>query len=367
MGAAKKQLLVLVAFILLCAVGISTFFGDGFEHRRDLNTSKTADEVILPVNDSSRFEGNVTYGTFLNNDTQIEYNKSAPFKPKVFRQSSGNELFALRTLPSNYSSGSCPTSLEDFYPFDESGGKAWEYCSGHHGSYQSGVTQGVSSPVFNGYSFNGSSSGLVDIPDNSQFNAYTVVAWVKFTSNNDGNTDRVVSFEQNNAIFWNGDGAGGVDFRHRQSDKTFIDISTTAGNDKWLMLAHAWDGTNVYAYKNGSLIGSNSTDGTINSEGNGDAIGARQDGVVPFNGSVAEVRVYTSNLSQSKIQALYARDTILGPEVDRPDNFPPSITLNAPAANKTYSGGEATVTFNATVSDDNELENASLYTNESGS
>ena len=219
-----------------------------------------------------------------------------------------------------------------------------------NGVYQVGTTTLAAGPPYSGMGsgsaaclFNGS-SGYVDCgtpPELDTPGPISVMAWIKVNA-------FTVSWQ---AMVTKGDSAWRMHRNSSGSDTSFVGFGTTgvgnvdlAGsrnvNDgRWHHVTCVYDGTTTKSiYVDGALDNSVTTAGSIKSDIYNVFIGANaQAAGRNFNGSIAEVAVFTNALTAAQIKTVYDAA-----------NVPPAITLQpvAPAGN-VYEGQTVTMTVAA--------------------
>ncbi|MFB6226292.1 MAG: PKD domain-containing protein [Candidatus Paceibacteria bacterium] len=239
-------------------------------------------------------------------------------------------------------------------------------------------TTGVTGLFDNAYSFERSNSEYVKVADSSSLDItgeLTVVAHVRFESvgnwivlgKDDDTNGRSYTFsyrpvskaEAGWKFYVNGGGNIG-------SNMINYEPPNGVQTGKFYCVAGVWDNNadGDGSDDTASIFFDNGTKKTINGVASiptssaALGIGARTyDGAEYFfDGTIDEPRVVSESLTESTIQDLCDTNTYSG-------DTKPSITLNNPSDGGTI---QNPVDFNATVTDDNDIKNASLYTNESG-
>lgn len=156
------------------------------------------------------------------------------------------------------------------------------------------------SPNFDCLAMVGAASGPTALGNN------TLAAWVNFNSlATDGEIIEVNASGGGNgafdsAIIWNLASAK-LEFTQRTSttNRDFVPTFTVTTNT-WIHVALTWDGTNLLAYANGALIGSNTTGAMAGTRGNW---GGLQLG--PATADIQDGVFYTAALSADEILQLY--------------------------------------------------------------
>jgi Concanavalin A-like lectin/glucanases superfamily len=111
--------------------------------------------------------------------------------------------------------------------------------------------------------------------------------------------------------------------------------------DNWYYIAGTYDGTNMYFYLNGVLVGSQNASTYVPNSANSSftgpfAIGQRGDGYGNFDGDLDEAAYYTNTLSPTQILAHY----MAGTNSFRVAALPPAI-VTAPTNETVYAGQSA--------------------------
>ena len=156
--------------------------------------------------------------------------------------------------------------------------------------------------------FNGSSSYILAsafMPTGSA--ARSVSAWVKTTVSNTNMTILMYGSggTNNYFIFRILNGKLGIAFY--ANDHDFTATGLTDGN--WHHAVATYDGSSAKVYLDGSLIGTGSA-GAVSTNSNNVAIGGYSNGVdALFNGSIDQVRIFNTALSQAAVTALYNETT----------------------------------------------------------
>jgi len=147
----------------------------------------------------------------------------------------------------------------------------------------------------------------VDIPDFSEFSAYTLCFWSYHRSVNDGNNDQVISILKNNNIVAYDNGSGYMVLRHKEGDGTFHWLKAPVSNGEWNFWTLTWDGWNLKAYKNGNLYDNVAGIYEWTPAGDPDLLGWAEGYNVYFDGKLDEVRIYNRALSEDEIRRIYSR------------------------------------------------------------
>jgi Concanavalin A-like lectin/glucanases superfamily len=182
--------------------------------------------------------------------------------------------------------------------------------TGANGTLEGSATW-VASPIQfggNALNFNGSSSSVMTIPDNSSLDissAITLEAWVYATSNS--GTQDVVSKSSNTQnsgyIFPRTDDgwAHTVFYLYVGGWQTLSAVYPSL--NAWHHLAATYDGATMKVYIDGVLSASQALTGTIFTNTNALALGVQPGYYEYFTGSVDEVRVWNLARTQAQIQA----------------------------------------------------------------
>lgn len=199
-------------------------------------------------------------------------------------------------------------NLVAYYPFNGSTNDL----SGHS---LNGVNQGAtltsdrSGNSNAAYHFNGSSS--INIPATAAFNgmsSFTLAAWIKPDNTNQGvivskvspNRDFVLDVVPGDSGYLNAQFAHNATYFHGWA------TSPKVPTNSWTHVASVWDGASWQLFINGSLAGQASTGGQSPLwTGTDMEIGALlSGGLLGFTGSIDEVQVYNTSLTQEEITEL---------------------------------------------------------------
>ncbi len=221
-----------------------------------------------------------------------------------------------------------------------------------------GATRGIPAIINDGFSFDGVDDEL-DLNYNESFNdVFTFAGWVRLSELN-----------AENGLFGRITGGSGltklsissvnnsIEFRSQVPLKS-VHSNTSLAIDTWYHVAFVKDGTTGTFYLNGSNVGNvfpgNEGVTIVNFTLGGIDVGNF------LNGSLDEVAIWNRTLNASEIQQLYNNG--LGITFNGT-----SITLNSPADNSVLVNQIVQFNCSATGSISSDIENMSLYTNESGS
>lgn len=161
------------------------------------------------------------------------------------------------------------------------------------------------------YAFNGGSDQLYYPTGIFQTtpSAYTISTWFKANQTSGGN-------------YFVYEASSGIYYRMRIADHylelgqspdtgDFIEVRAPFTDTiSWHHAVLKWDGSQVYGYLDGRLIGSAAISSTNTWDLGFSVSGAGTSTNNPFNGSIDEVRVYNRALSDAEIQALYGEQVI---------------------------------------------------------
>ena len=166
-------------------------------------------------------------------------------------------------------------------------------------------------PIDSGQSavFNGSSSYILAssfMPTGS--NPRSASAWVKTTVSNANMTILMSGTGANNNFFIFRILNGQLGLAFYANDHDYTATGLTDGN--WHHVAATYDGSLAKLYLDGNLIGT-SLAGTVSTNSSNFAIGAYNNGSdALFNGSIDQVRIYSSALSASDVEALASETNV---------------------------------------------------------
>lgn len=154
-----------------------------------------------------------------------------------------------------------------------------------------------------GLSFDGVNDSLT-VSDNDSIDLtsnMTCLVWIKGTDT----TNKVIAEKGvNSALVLQPNGSSQFYYYNGSSQAIGGNITGDILNGSWNLLAFTYDGVNKNLYLNGvlrdtktvSAVSANSSDLTI---------GLRLGGTLPFNGSIASYRLFSTDLSLTQIQQLY--------------------------------------------------------------
>ena len=247
--------------------------------------------------------------------------------------------------------GTANAALISHYTFDETSGTVATDSgpAAANGAIGSNVTLGTPGKFGTAFTFlnDASQNGIVDMGNATTFNAIntsqalTISVWMKWTSSTD-NRDTVV-FMGNNAVSdryldvgttggTNAANLGGVYGRNRAA-ATFQDMIRSSGlnNDQWHHIAYTVNANTdvTQLYIDGVLAGSLTTPAFTLPVLNNFEVGrlGRSAPTDAFAGSVDELRIYDTVLTESEIQLLAQ-----GPLADPTLNVASTISLNTGGA-----------------------------------
>lgn len=217
---------------------------------------------------------------------------------------------ALSILPHQAkSAGSGPV---EYYKFDEGSGKIAHDSSGNRND---GTVYGAAwtraEILGNVLSFSRESFQYVEAPAIPNLNSFTVVAWVKFKSQN---FEHIVATRSSNYPYqfdlWMG--ATGYKLRlgvYLTSGQVFMtdsDPGTPLVTGVWYFVAGVFDGENIYAYLNGTLDYSKSASGSLYSISPNVIVGGAGYDSNYFDGTIAGVQIYNRALTAEEIWDIYS-------------------------------------------------------------
>ncbi|NUB91114.1 hypothetical protein HT576_08780 [Haloterrigena sp. SYSU A121-1] len=364
--------------INVSAGGDVTPINDSMAEAHSLNNADTLEKVFLsingtnPVNEGLDSQDHWIYGTFWNNETQIEHKNADTGgwnDSRVYNQSSENELCAVQTQPVTFER--CPngdSNLQLFMPFDQedAGTDAFFTSISPTESGFDGDEKGATGQVGNAYDFDGSDD-YIDMGDNfiDGWSAATVSAWIKVNTK-PGTTHPVIhkrgSDDDNFRISVRDD----FDLRcyYDAGGDTHVTIDGGIGAGAWYHVTCSYDGNKVRLYVDGTLNNTGSESGSLKDNTNNFQIAGDTDRDRYVDVEVDDLRVYNQNVSASQVQSLYSLNADIG-AVGQQGTQPLNVTLNDPADGASFTGKQS-IQFNVTARDDTQLENVSLWTNETG-
>jgi len=225
------------------------------------------------------------------------------------------------------------------------------------------------------FNFNGSSSYVLvpSSPSIKPTGPFTVEAWVNYQGFASGQTgDAIVAKGQDveGPIDWAMSIGSSKKFRvhlHMGSSWDQFDGATTLNTNTWYHVAMVYDGTNMLAYVNGALDGSQTVSGVLQATDNPLKIGAYS----PVNGSqskdwfygrIDEVSIYDRALSSTEILSIYdahgaGKCAYFAPFiVSQPTNQ--MVMAGSPAGFTVQAGGTATLLYQWLFNQTNLLSDA---------
>jgi hypothetical protein len=152
------------------------------------------------------------------------------------------------------------------------------------------------------------SAGFISIADTASLNPTTAFTAEAFVKTSNANEQYILSKGDDSFLLATGvSGDGAVCFKLNGVSTDFTCGTQAINNNAWHHVAATYDGSNIQIYVDGVLNITAPHTGTISSGTSSVAIGARpgHTGSHYFAGSLDEVAVYGSALSQARIQAHY--------------------------------------------------------------
>lgn len=238
------------------------------------------------------------------------------------------------------------------YPFDEGSGTAVSDSSGNNNHATISGATWATGRLGQALHFDGSNDrvdlGALDIPGNGA----TLMAWVyidSFTgSSGDGRIISKADGVQENDHYWmlstiyvNNQGHR-LRFRLKTDGTTTTLIGGSLLSGRWLHTAAVYTGTTMILYIDGIEVARGQKSGVLSQNSSISAwIGDQPPtpGTRPWHGTIDDVRIYQSALTQTEIQLAMNNG-----------NAFPSVTLLSPANNQVFSPGE-TIALSASASD----------------
>ncbi len=222
-----------------------------------------------------------------------------------------------QALPSNYSALVQSYGPVAYWRLGEtSGTTAVDATGAHNGTYQNSVTLGaygaIDGDTDKSATFGGTANDLAQVnPFGVSGTGITILAWFKASAFGD---DRFVAKATGTSVascFWSLGTDSGSKLKAQiniagttQEVQPSVDIS----KDIWYFAAVTYDGSTIYVYLDGVLVGSAAYSGTVST----DATAAIGLGNLPsgagnraFNGNLDELAVFDKPLSAAQIYALY--------------------------------------------------------------
>ena len=150
----------------------------------------------------------------------------------------------------------------------------------------------------------------VDLGNNYGSSVFTASAWIKRDTIATQAVGVVGKWKTTNDKSWLIFSGNEHKFIIRQSNDVAITCTdpTSAVINQWYNLVATADGSNLKLYVDGSLVDTQSYDGTISTNSLSTDIGAfrQSDGNFFFDGKIADVRIYDTDLTASQVSDLYA-------------------------------------------------------------
>lgn len=227
-------------------------------------------------------------------------------------------LFAFYVKASYYSSD-LSNNLRGYWKFDEGTGNVTDDMSSNDNN---GTLYGGASWILGRYSnaihFDGIND-YVNVTDNGDLgngistfpNGITMSVWIFPLWNVVGTSERSI-FSKYYAMYEFNIAAGNQTRWRATYDKTLsIQSSVPKITNGWQQVVVTYDGSIIRYYHNGINYDTDARTGIINVTpvSNMLIIGSRGSGVVSFNGSMEEIRIYNTSLSSSQIKELYSCQT----------------------------------------------------------
>ena len=205
------------------------------------------------------------------------------------------------------------TRTVGYWPLQESSGQAYDYSGNENHATSTNVSSyGVSGPLgSNAMEFDGDNDSVdlpIDLKNSSQL---SLSAWAKIDSYKDQD-DAIVGqhdSDGNNAIQLvarDGSEQRSLAFRVKHGGTWYNAGNASQAIGEWVFLTGVYDGTKLYFYVNGELIGTTSYTEDF-SQNNGDFKLATWEPYTSnyFDGKIAHVRVWDYPLPEASIKALY--------------------------------------------------------------
>jgi hypothetical protein len=197
-------------------------------------------------------------------------------------------------------------------------------------SLTAAATFGLANALVPNVAYFSGTSGYVEVANQLPVSTISMSAWVYLPSyaNCAGPNCIIINKENEYEIAIN---SGGVFDSAIQPNWVWEPSTSNVPLNKWTFVAATWDGTTENLYVNGVLSGSVAPPNTggIAQDTNCIRIGARgcpSAAVAFFNGSIADVQIYSTALSGTQISQLYQNDTVMG--VNAIDRWPLSGGYN---------------------------------------
>jgi hypothetical protein len=218
-----------------------------------------------------------------------------------------------------------PGTLVGHWKFDEaigSGATAIDSSGkGNTGTIAGAIRTASGYLTGNGLSFDGVDDYVNLGPMNIPGSAMTIACWVKFDAFTTGSSrdDRIISKstgvnEQDHYWMLSTIASGtGTRLRLRLKTATTTTLIASSGNivtGQWYHAAATYDGANMRLYLDGVLVGTLAKTGAIAQSASVNAwIGRNPNGYGPMDGTMDDVRIYSSALTLAQIQSLISAAT----------------------------------------------------------
>jgi hypothetical protein len=185
-------------------------------------------------------------------------------------------------------------------------GTTWTDLSGNgnNGTLVNGVgynSGNLGSLVFDGV------NDTVQVSNSSSLNPLTntLICWAKSNTENWNDFGFLMS-KRDVFVMHPNQNTKNVDYYYRLNNTWQSQLITISNITIWNMYACSWDGTNINAYLNGSLINFGAKTGPLNTNDTGIMEIGRDEGLGRYlNGNIAQVSIYNRALTASEIQQNY--------------------------------------------------------------
>jgi len=327
---------------------LDPWWNSSFTYKRDIiGLNET---LYLPLNGSSNI-------TLTAGDVSWIYGKGEGANPALYYNDSNitsvandtNEQFFVQTLPKPRSGGIMDPRLVLWAPLDEmAGGTIHGFGADNYTNNLGGTTieeYGIDKgKMHGGYKINELGVlGNINVSGNQPFDgdSGTVILWLdskQGLKDLDPDTQNIIDCGTTNKYH--------VKFSNAL-EKTNIRIGSTevfnwvaypeftAGEVFMFTLSWNISGASHKIYKNGTLVASSS--GGSAAAFSNFFVGSRNDGALPWNGTIYDIKIYDRVLSLTEIQTLYDMGTSLGDEeVDTGGTETNSVTWNVSSIETKY-------------------------------
>lgn len=201
-------------------------------------------------------------------------------------------------------------SIAGMWLFDEEQGNIAKDSSGKGNDGELlGNLEWVEGQIGGGISFPGTQGSFVNVPHNDSLTvaAFSICAWIKTPS---GSADpRILvkgALANTYSYYLTLRSSLGVVFMGFHAKDSWLEAWGTANllDDEWHHVAGVYDGKVMTLYLDGEIEAQEDHSGEPDAVDNPVSIGAESDGVLPFNGIIDDVGLFTVGLTQSEVRSI---------------------------------------------------------------